>query len=136
MMPMVLNIALFSIQPGVMPFRMDFLAFVKSYFALASFVCVVWVILSQWDTLMAFACHARQSFDDMVHKSPKTKSRNTDEVESRDQRSDENSDSAGQSRHEDGMSNKTEKLTRNSFRDKYSFRRGDSGATSTAADYC
>lgn len=136
MMPMVLNIALFSIQPGVMPFRMDFLAFVKSYFALASFVCVVWVILSQWDTLMAFACHARQSFGDIVHKSPKTKSRTTDEVESRDQRNHENSNFAGEIRHEDGISSTSENLTRNSFRDKFSVRRGDRGATSRAADYC
>lgn len=136
MMPMMLNIALFSIQPEVMPFRMDFLAFVKSYFALASLVFVVWVILSQWDTLMAFACHARQRFDDIVHKSPKTKSGTTDEVESRDQRSDENSNFAGELTHEDGISSTSETFTRNSFRDKFSVRRRDRGATSTAADYC
>lgn len=56
MMPMVLNIALFSIQPGVLPFQMDFLAFVKSYFALALFSCVVWIVSSQWDTLKLSAC--------------------------------------------------------------------------------
>lgn len=55
---MVLNIALFSIQPGVLPFRMDFLAFVKSYLALASFCCVTWIVLSQWDTLILCAWFA------------------------------------------------------------------------------
>lgn len=52
MLPMVLNIALFSIQPGVMPFPMNFTAFVISYFALASFVCLAWVLLVQWDSLV------------------------------------------------------------------------------------
>lgn len=50
-MPMILDIALFSIQPGVMPFQMNFLAFVKSYFSLALFSCVIWVVLSQWNAL-------------------------------------------------------------------------------------
>lgn len=50
-MPMILDIALFSIQPGVMPFQMNFIAFVKSYFFLALFSCVIWVVLSQWDAL-------------------------------------------------------------------------------------
>lgn len=69
MMPMVLNIALFSIQPGVMPFQMDFLAFVKSYFALASFVCLVWMMLSQWDTLVMLAWYTLESLDRAVQAS-------------------------------------------------------------------
>lgn len=50
-----------------MPFRMDFLAFVKSYFALALFFCVVWVILSQWDTFMMFVCFTYDRMDNAVH---------------------------------------------------------------------
>ncbi|KAL1865311.1 hypothetical protein Daus18300_007201 [Diaporthe australafricana] len=69
MMPMILNIALFSIQPGVMPFQMNFLAFVKSYFALALFVCLVWMILSQWDTLVMLAWYTLESLDRAVQAS-------------------------------------------------------------------
>lgn len=35
---------------------MDFHAFVESYFALVFVFFVVWMILSQWDTFMMFAC--------------------------------------------------------------------------------
>lgn len=70
MLPMVLNIALFSIQPGVMPFQMNFTAFIISYFALASVVCVVWVLLVQWDTLVRLVRHALGRLDSAVHMSP------------------------------------------------------------------
>ncbi|KAK2599779.1 hypothetical protein N8I77_011504 [Diaporthe amygdali] len=63
MMPMALNIALFSTQPGVLPFQMTFIAFVTSFFALALIVCMVWVILSQWDALVVLICYTLKNLD-------------------------------------------------------------------------
>lgn len=77
MLPMVLNIALFSIQPGVMPFQMNFTAFVISYFALASFVCLAWVLLVQWDSLVRLVQNILRRLDSAFKVSPSGAERNS-----------------------------------------------------------
>lgn len=59
-------VALFSTQPGVLPFHVDFPAFVKSYFALAFFFCIVWTFLSQWDSLVMIVRSKLERTDDAV----------------------------------------------------------------------
>lgn len=129
---MALNIGLFSIQPGVMPFQMDFLAFVISFLVLSLLVSVLWVIIYQWDTLVALLCYARHGFDGIVHKFSKNMSRSTDEVESRNQRSIENSNFTGEIAQVNGIST----VPRVFFRDRFLVRRRDRGETSGAAGHC
>lgn len=50
-MPAVLNMGLFSIPQDIMPFTMNFSAFVKSFFGLACLVALVWGVLSQLSAL-------------------------------------------------------------------------------------
>lgn len=69
---MVLNIALFSIQPDVLPFRMDFIAFVKAYFALTSFFCVIWIVSSHWDTLVLCGWSALDNLNSVFQASFRT----------------------------------------------------------------
>lgn len=77
-MPMVLDIALFSIQPGVMPFQMNFLSFVKSYVSLALFSCVVWVVLSQWEALKLRLRSTGQDLNSFFRASFNTESKSGD----------------------------------------------------------
>lgn len=62
-MPAVLTLALFSIPQTIMPFTMNFHAFVKAFFMLASLVALVWGFLFQLieNTLLNF-------FDPVMHK--------------------------------------------------------------------
>ena len=135
-MPMVLNIALFSIQPGVMPFRMDFLAFVKCYFALASVVCLVWMILSQWETLVMCACYALETCDNVIHTYPRTNRSKTDQVQSDKESGAENKNDVAEVGQIDGISSASDRSIWSSFGAKLLVRRSQREATARAANYC
>lgn len=51
-MPIIVDIALFTIQAGVIPFRTDFLGFVKLYFLLVIFSWGMWMVFSKWDSVV------------------------------------------------------------------------------------
>ena len=83
-MPAVLNLGVFSIPPEVMPFTMDFHAFVKSFFVLASLVALVWFILSQLNVLRYFLRFVLLRMDGMVQRIAQTGQAST-EKSARDQ---------------------------------------------------
>ncbi|KAH8748871.1 hypothetical protein F5883DRAFT_652987 [Diaporthe sp. PMI_573] len=84
MMPMVLDIALFSIQPGVMPFQMDFLAF--------------------WDTLMLRGCFVLENLNSAFRPSSKTGNKPANGEEQASKMSGASADTDGDNSQMDGTS--------------------------------
>lgn len=132
-MPMILNIALFSIQPGVMPFQMDFLAFVKSFFALASVVCLVWIALSKWDSLVIVAYYAMKSLDKRLHTLSRARSKSADE-EQASETSGSALDSNVENSRMDGESSQTGTSFWRFYNPQLLVRRGQRGAPATEVE--
>lgn len=116
-----------------MPFQMDFLAFVKSYFALALFFCVVWVILSQWDTFMMFVCFTYDRMDNAVHM-PSGLSRDTSGGQHASGKSDSNTGATDEDTQMNGSVPESRKSVWGRFSAGLFLRRGHEGAATTAVE--
>lgn len=81
---------------------MNFRAFVKSYFSLALFLCVIWLVLSQWDTLVSLGYSALQYLNGALGVAAKSVTRPT-------YRKPEAIEPSGTSSGEDGESNPRDK---------------------------